>query len=203
MEFSFLIYDRFPVIRKGLSSIVSKEKPNSLVLISNTLEVFFEQLMTAKINLIIADITSEEIEVFELINLIIPFLNNENRFIFLVDDSLGFYDRKCKLISPYIIVLDKNSNEDIIRKKISDCYFHIEIIKLIKKNNCEKYFDIKVDKTLSKRELECAILMIAGYSNIEIAKSLSLSYTTISTYKKRVLQKTKTKNIVELISFFN
>ncbi len=50
---------------------------------------------------------------------------------------------------------------------------------------------------LSARELECAKLLIKGKSNTEIAKKLALSATTVSTYKKRILQKTKTKNILE------
>ncbi len=56
---------------------------------------------------------------------------------------------------------------------------------------------------LSSRELECAKLLMKGKSNIEIARKLSLSATTVSTYKKRVLQKTKAKNIVELTMLFN
>ncbi|MBC5834524.1 helix-turn-helix transcriptional regulator [Flavobacterium sp. F372] len=56
---------------------------------------------------------------------------------------------------------------------------------------------------LSSRELECTKLLMRGKSNVEIAKKLSLSATTVSTYKKRVLQKTKTKNIVELTKLFS
>lgn len=56
---------------------------------------------------------------------------------------------------------------------------------------------------LSSREFECTKLLMKGKSNTEIAKKLSLSATTVSTYKKRVLQKTKTKNIVELTKLFS
>jgi DNA-binding NarL/FixJ family response regulator len=56
---------------------------------------------------------------------------------------------------------------------------------------------------LSKREYQIARMLVKGISNLEISKDLSLSMSTISTYKKRILLKTETENLIELSSFYN
>ncbi|MNF80073.1 Virulence factors putative positive transcription regulator BvgA [compost metagenome] len=55
---------------------------------------------------------------------------------------------------------------------------------------------------LSKREFEIAELMLLGEGNIEISNTLDIQMSTVSTYKKRVYEKLKVKNIVELIDVF-
>lgn len=57
---------------------------------------------------------------------------------------------------------------------------------------------IEQKEKLSKREVECAILLMKGYKVNEISKKLSLAKNTISTYKMRILKKTNTSNIVDL-----
>lgn len=56
-------------------------------------------------------------------------------------------------------------------------------------------------KQLSKREEQVAQLLVSGASNKEIAWRLSLSIKTISTYKMRILDKLKLKNMVELVKY--
>ena len=59
----------------------------------------------------------------------------------------------------------------------------------------------KVDplSTLSERELEIAQLYAEGYGNLEIANKLDIKQNTVSTIKKRLFDKLKIENIVELI----
>jgi two-component system response regulator EvgA len=56
---------------------------------------------------------------------------------------------------------------------------------------------------LSKREFQIARMLVKGISNLEISRDLNLSMSTISTYKKRILLKTETENLIELSSFYN
>jgi DNA-binding NarL/FixJ family response regulator len=46
-------------------------------------------------------------------------------------------------------------------------------------------------------------MLVKGISNLEISRDLNLSMSTISTYKKRILLKTETENLIELSSFYN
>ena len=51
------------------------------------------------------------------------------------------------------------------------------------------------------KEKEVLELLVRGYSNINIGKSLHLSHRTIEKYVSRMLRKTSTKNRAELIGF--
>lgn len=54
---------------------------------------------------------------------------------------------------------------------------------------------------LTEKEREVLELVVKGYSNINIGKSLHLSHRTIEKYVSRLLRKTDTKNRAELIGF--
>lgn len=102
MSFRFLIYDKFPLISKGLGFIVSKSKPNSVITYSKSIDDFFVKLIEFKYDLILADFTSEENDFFELIKFLLPSLSYENRIIVFVEDSNTVFKERCSLISPYI-----------------------------------------------------------------------------------------------------
>lgn len=54
-------------------------------------------------------------------------------------------------------------------------------------------------RLLSNREMTILSCLIKGMPNKEIAHKLFIDAKTVSTYKNRILKKTKTKNIVDLI----
>lgn len=56
-------------------------------------------------------------------------------------------------------------------------------------------------ETLSDRELEVLRLIAAGEDLADIAKMLHLSMNTVSTYRARILEKTRAKNNVQLTRF--
>jgi DNA-binding NarL/FixJ family response regulator len=56
-------------------------------------------------------------------------------------------------------------------------------------------------QTLSNRELRVMCLIASGKTVSEIAKELSLSVKTISTYRSRILEKMKMKNNAELTRY--
>ena len=56
-------------------------------------------------------------------------------------------------------------------------------------------------ETLSDREFEVLLLIAKGHSISEIAERLSLSVTTISTYRARVIEKMKLKSNADLIIY--
>jgi two-component system invasion response regulator UvrY len=58
--------------------------------------------------------------------------------------------------------------------------------------------EVSIDEMLSHRELQVFERLAMGHSVGEIAKALSLSSNTVSTYRARILDKTGTRNDVEL-----
>ena len=59
--------------------------------------------------------------------------------------------------------------------------------------------ELKLFKAVNDRELMVLQLFAQGRTNKEIAKGMFLSNKTVSTYKKRLMQKLKAKSLVELI----
>lgn len=54
---------------------------------------------------------------------------------------------------------------------------------------------------LSRRERDIALLLSQGKSTQEIADNLFLSFLTVQTHRRNILQKYKMKNVAELITF--
>ncbi len=56
-------------------------------------------------------------------------------------------------------------------------------------------------ESLSNREFEVLVLLATGKPSSEIAKKLSISITTVSTYRTRVLEKLKMKSNADLVKY--
>jgi len=60
--------------------------------------------------------------------------------------------------------------------------------------------DLDIIPSLSRREKDIAILLSKGKQTQEIADELFLSFLTVQTHRRNILQKYKTKNVAELIT---
>ena len=65
--------------------------------------------------------------------------------------------------------------------------------------NDESGKELELFKAVNDRELMVLQLFAQGRTNKEIAKGMFLSNKTVSTYKKRLMQKLQAKSLVELI----
>lgn len=70
-------------------------------------------------------------------------------------------------------------------------------LRISKKSNSQNLMFL-----LSERELEVALLLINGMSITKISEKKNLAKTTISTYKKRIFEKTNVKNIIHMSELF-
>ena len=61
----------------------------------------------------------------------------------------------------------------------------------------------EVSEKLSIRELEVLDLLMQGLTNKEIALKLFISYETVKSHRKHILQKTSCKNTAALISYYH
>lgn len=56
---------------------------------------------------------------------------------------------------------------------------------------------------LSVREIEVLALIMQGLTNNEIAERLFISFETVKSHRKNILEKTKTKNTAALINYYH
>jgi len=56
---------------------------------------------------------------------------------------------------------------------------------------------------LTLREIEILGLIMLGYTNLQIAEKLFVSYETVRSHRKHILEKTGAKNTAALISYYH
>ena len=89
--------------------------------------------------------------------------------------------------------------KNCIRKAIEgEIVFSDEVRMIITQPQSE---DLDRIPSLSRREKDIALLLSKGKSTQEIADELFLSFLTVQTHRRNILQKYKTKNVAELITF--
>lgn len=78
--------------------------------------------------------------------------------------------------------IDENFDDDLLDKKGGD--------------------DLSLSNLLSHREFQILSLLAEGKSNIDISEELNLQKSTVSTYKKRIMQKLNIDNNIALVDAF-
>lgn len=99
----------------------------------------------------------------------------------------------------------KNSNFDEVEKAITDVcddksYISIEILNEILKYPEKASFNV-FESELTEREIEVLLLICKGLTNNEIADKLVLSKRTVDKHRENLLQKTQSKNTVNLVIY--
>ena len=82
--------------------------------------------------------------------------------------------------------------------EVNDIFTASFIINKKLKNECE----IKSHK-LSVREIEVLGLIMLGYTTREIADKLFISYETVKSHRKNILEKTGAKNTASLVNYYH
>lgn len=206
--FNFLVYDEIAVIRKGIEKIIADTFVNSNIIVANTYEEIIELSKVLLFDLHIIGCNS--IDEGEFLNIRkIKQTQSSSKVLVLSSSADVFFMKKC-LYNGALGFITKNLTDEELAKAITvslkgNDFFSNDIkLKLAfrKKKGGMQISGKVLEKKLSKREFQLAQMLINGENNTDISKKLKLAMSTISTYKKRVMIKTKTANILELAEFF-
>lgn len=185
MRHNIIIYSCYPIVRVALEMIIKKYIIHSNVTVIDGIEQFEEIKLEEKFELLLIDPKNETD--LHLIYSLLNGIKKEQKIVVLTDNNLPKKNKNALNIT----FIDKSSNE----RKIITC---LQGLLDVKKNYKILTTTIKKQNTLSKRETECAVLLMKGYSVNQISKKLTLALTTVSTYRARIFKKTRTNNLVEL-----
>jgi DNA-binding NarL/FixJ family response regulator len=184
MSCKVLIYSKYPLVEMGLSLFVANKISKIQISKTNNLDFL---LSDDKYDLMIFDMFMQS--EFDLIVNNLKALNKKDKVLLIVENI----DVSKLTGLQNITFLSRNSTEVEILKSIRT---------LLRKKKLSTSYritkTIEQEEKLSKREVECAILLMKGYKVNEISKKLSLAKSTICTYKMRILKKTNTNNLVDL-----
>lgn len=186
MSFKVLIFSRDTIFQIGITLCIKKSYPNVTIYKTSALDQVY---VTDKcIDLLVFD----DLKLTNLYETKDQFFNilNGRKVVFFTQnmDIENFLD-----IEDVIYINKDSSESDVVKRLRLLCLKH----KLIKHKRINK--NILKNNALSKRELQCAKLLMDGNSVSEISKHLSLRMSTVSTYKRRIHIKTNTKNVIQLL----
>ncbi|WP_395066034.1 response regulator transcription factor [Flavobacterium sp.] len=198
MNINIIIAIENDILKSGLNTIISEG-----ILSSNVIEIKKSDLLS-KINLVFFDAVIIDIKPnnkidFDLITKIISI--DKNIKIFVLSPK-NIESRMLKLINSGCIgvILNSYSNKTIIKL----IKFKLQINSILEKSVRvkKKHNSQNIEKLLSSRELEVGLMLVKGETISSISEKKNLALTTISTYKKRIFQKTKVKNLIEMAKLF-
>lgn len=192
------------VIRQGVANILRKKFNNALISHEGEIAKVLKLLKLNEWDLLVLDVYFPEGSILKYIKeikelqcnckiLIFSAFNEEHHALPFIHAGANGY-------------LNKLSSEREIQNAVKTLmetgkYFSDTLKERIL-NNVINGKELVELNTLAEREMEVAKLLIKGEGNLEISNRLNLQKSTVSTYKKRIFQKLKINNVIELADIF-
>ena len=198
---TFLIADDHGLIRQGISLLIEEIDQNFESVHASNFEQIFEILKTQKIDIAILDAQFPEGNILKILPEIKTIQPDIKILMFSgIDENtqgLKYINAGAKGF------LSKLSEEDEIRNAILKMHKDGEYISAETSmqllNSIQNGSFIDPLLSLTEREMQVANLYAEGLGNLEISNSLNIKQNTVSTMKKRIFEKLKIENIVELL----
>jgi DNA-binding NarL/FixJ family response regulator len=197
-----IIVEDHAIFREGLKRIITELEDLELIGEAPNGEVFLEMIKKSTPDLVIMDIqmpVMDGIEATEKALIFNPSLKILVLSMFGEEEYV--YSMVNKGIYGFILKTSDVSDFKKAIRKVSEGqqYYSEEIMQILVKK--VRGYDT-VDKiVLSKKETEILRLLCKGLSNNEIADKLFISVRTVEGYRNKLLQKTNSSNVLNLVIF--
>lgn len=201
MKYKTIIVDDHPIVISGISGLLSDLKNIEIVKKFESGIALLDYIEDNKVDLILMDIFLPVINGVDLCKTI---KQKHPKIVIIGMSSQSERSLVMQFIqnggNGYIL---KNASfeefKDCIYKAIDgEIVFSEEVKTIISQPLSE---DLERVPGLSRRERDIALLLSQGKSTQEIADDLFLSFLTVQTHRRNILQKYKMKNVAELIAF--
>ena len=197
-----LIVDDHPLIREGIKQILANEPDMVLAGEANSASEMMEKIKKEKYDLVLLDINLPDSNGLELIKT----LKGEYSLPVLVLSMHKEEEYAIRTLragaAGYIIKETAPMQLVAAIKKVAAGGRHISPSLAEKLASCiEEGVNETPHETLSDRELQILLMIGAGKTPTEIAKTLCLRIKTISTYRARILEKMRMENNSQLMHY--
>ena len=204
-KITFLIADDHSMIRQGLVFIIEDLDIDYEIIQTSSISGILETIKNKPIDIAIIDVHFPDGNSLNILREIRK-LNSEIKILIFtgVDENA----HALKFIKAGANgFLGKLSEEEEIQKAIQKIIDTGEYISPITQaailNSIQNPSLFNPLASLTERELQIAKLYAKGLGNLEIANQLDIKQNTVSTQKKRIFEKLKIENLVELIELMN
>lgn len=191
---NYLVFDDHPVVASAVKILLKSKPTTNEVKIALTSKEALNSLRHDDISLLILDVNLNDCDGFDFLKRIRAH-GYKGKVVFFSAESSSVYSQLAFRHGADGYVCKSESNEilhdavEMVLKGYSFFKFNDEPVSLID------------EFSLSSRETTVMKLLIQGKTNREIADILTISDKTVSTYKRRILDKVNVKNVVELTKF--
>ncbi|MDQ0781452.1 response regulator transcription factor [Chryseobacterium sp. W4I1] len=196
---NILIADDHDIVLVGTSMILESRVPNITIDLAKDYPETLEKISTRPYDLVILDINMPESKNKKMISEIKALDSAIKILIFSAYEEEIAVQYIREGADGYISKLSKSEEiSDAVSRIFSDGFYYPTSIvqQLLQQSPADSI------KNLSVREYEIFILMVQGNGNLEISNKMGIQMPTISTYKKRIHNKLKTKNLADLIKLY-
>jgi DNA-binding NarL/FixJ family response regulator len=198
------VADPHPIIHKGLKAVFRNSNEISIVGKGLRHLDMLDYLNSKKVDVVILEL---ELPGFEEIRTLRRLKDQYSNVRFLIFTSLseeiyaisalkygasGFLCKKNPL---------KRLKDAILKISTGGVYITNELAEHMAFNEAGVNQSALINR-LSEREIQVLRLLLSGNRNKEIAIKLSISDKTVSTYRSRLMEKLKVKNLVEMLNKF-
>ena len=195
-----LVLDDHPIARQGLESVIKLHRPDEETVQAGTVKEAIDLTKEKSIDSVFVDLN----------------LHNESGF-----DFLEWIQSQNKNIKTFVIT-SSSSESDFVKAKnmgidayilkdafIDDIMYSLRVVDrggkfyssdLMANVGNTSEDDRRID-TLTRRELEVALLLREGYSNAKIANNLSISEGTVKKHISNIFSKLEIYNRTEVLVF--
>ena len=195
-----LVLDDHPIARQGLESVIKLHRPDEETVQAGTVKEAIDLTKEKSIDSVFVDLN----------------LHNESGF-----DFLEWVQSQNKNIKTFVIT-SSSSESDFVKAKnmgidayilkdafIDDIMYSLRVVDrggkfyssdLMANVGNTSEDDKRID-TLTRRELEVALLLREGYSNAKIANNLSISEGTVKKHISNIFSKLEIYNRTEVLVF--
>lgn len=196
-----IIVDDHPVVTEGLQLLFSNSEDIEIITSFQTGEALLKYENLSKIDIILLDIFLPDINGIDLClkikkshpkTIILAMSSQSERSIILQMIKNGAHGYLLKSAS-----MEEFKN-CINKAAAGELAFSNEVEKIIEKTSI---YDLKAIPRLTQREKEILQLLAEGKSTKEISDILFLSYLTVQTHRRNLLNKFEVRNLVELLNF--
>lgn len=203
------IVDDHQLFRKSLSLLVDSFEGSEVVLEAENGLQLFDILHEIAVDIVLLDIQMPKMNGFETCSVL---RKKYPDIKVLIVSQLATRESIHKVMELGAHgFFSKNSNPDQLEKAIKniyekDFYFELELSDVLKEailwEKSSKTEDAVLSATpISARELDVIKLACREFSSSEIAEKLFLSVRTVEAHRKRIMEKTQSKNFIGVVLF--
>ncbi|AQT11177.1 MULTISPECIES: response regulator transcription factor [Pseudomonas] len=197
---SVLIIDDHPVVRMAIRILLEHEGYSIVGETDNGVDAL-QMVRDCEPDLVILDICIPKLDGLELLERL-GNMPRRSRILVLTAQSAALFANRCMRAGACGYVCKQEDMSELLSaiKAICSGYNYFPSLALqVDRNTLGSPLELAQFNSLNDRELMVLQLFAMGQTNKEIAAGMFLSNKTVSTYKKRIMQKLATTSMSELV----